>query len=73
MRELVFFATQLPLKLRSVAHYYTTVMNTNRNSRPPNGQCTLVLIDKLKDMAGKTMAEAKETMRLARFYTNTTA
>ena len=29
------FATELPLKLRSVAHFYTTVVNTNY-ARPHN-------------------------------------
>ena len=43
-----FFATELPLKLRSVAHFYTTVVNTNPASRPPNGQRTRVFVDKLK-------------------------
>ena len=33
---------ELPLMLRSVAHFYTTVVNTNCDSRPPNGQCTHV-------------------------------
>ena len=44
--NLYFFATELPLKLWSVAHFYTTVITTN----PPNGQCTRVFVDKLTDM-----------------------
>ena len=37
-REIVLFATKLPLKMRSVADFYTIVTNTNCASRPPNGQ-----------------------------------
>ena len=70
---ILFFATELPLKLRSVAHFYTTVVNTNHTSRPPNGQCICVFVDKLKDMElAKTTAKAKEACRLTRFYTNMT-
>ena len=36
MWELIFFATERPLKLRSVAHFYTNVVNTNRALRTPN-------------------------------------
>ena len=36
--ELVFFPTEVPLKLRSVFYCYITVVNTNRALRPPNGQ-----------------------------------
>ena len=64
---LVYFATELHLKLQSVAHFYTTVVNTNHTLRPRNGQCTRVFVDKLKDMEPeKTMAEAKEACRLTR-------
>ena len=67
MRELVFFATGLPLKLRSGTHFYTTVINTNQALRPHNGQCTRVCVDKLKDMEpANTAAEAKEARRLTR-------
>ena len=45
--ELVFVSTELPLKLWSVAHFYTTVVNSICASRPPNGS---VFVDKLKDM-----------------------
>ena len=44
------FATELPLKLWSVAHFYTSVVNTNCAVRTPNRQCTCVFVDKLKDM-----------------------
>ena len=45
----------------SEVHFYTTVVNTNRTLRPPNGQCTCVFVDKLKDMEpAKTREEAKE-------------
>ena len=37
---LVYFATELHLKLQSVTHFYTTVVNTNHTLRPRNGQCT---------------------------------
>ena len=50
-----------------LCHFYATVINTNRASRPPNGQCTHVFVDKLKDMElAKTTAEAKEACRLTR-------
>ena len=65
MPELILFATEFPLKLRSVAHFYTTVVNTNCPSRSPIGQCTRVFVDKLKDMEpAKTTAEANEACRL---------
>ena len=70
-----FSSTELPLKLLSVAHFNTSVMNTLRAGRPPNGQCTRVFVDKLK---AETMAVAKEACRLTmlknitRFYTNMT-
>ena len=48
-------------------HFYTTVVNINRALRPPNGQCTCVFVDKLKNMEPtKTTAEAKEASRLTR-------
>ena len=37
-----FLLLSCPLKLRIVAHFYTTVVNTNRAPRPRNGQCTRV-------------------------------
>ena len=49
-RVLVFFANELPLKLQSVAHLYTTVCNTNCALGPPDGECTRVFMDKLKDL-----------------------
>ena len=50
--------------MRNVAHFYSTVLNTNHASRLPNGQCTHVFVDKEKDMEpAKTTAEAEEACR----------
>ena len=38
------FATELPLKLRSVAHFYTTVVNTNHALRHPNEHVYMYLL-----------------------------
>ena len=54
MQELVFFATELPLKLRSVVHFYTTVMKTNGALRPIMDSGTRVFVDKMKDMDWQT-------------------
>ena len=54
MRELIFFATELPLKLQSVVHFYATVVNTYLSSRPPNGQCKRKFVDKLKSKKEKS-------------------
>ena len=60
MQELVFFATELPLKLQSV-------VNTNRALGSPNGQWYTCFGDMLKDMEqAETTAEVKEACRLTR-------
>ena len=38
------------LLLCGITHTYLTDHNRNRSSRHPNGQCTRVFVDKLKDM-----------------------
>ena len=64
MREWVFFfATELPLKLRSVVHFYTTVVNTNHALIPPKDSGTHVFVGKLKDMEPP---EAKKACQLTR-------
>ena len=40
-----FLLLSSPLKLGSVVYFYTTVFNTNRALRPPNGQCTRIFVD----------------------------
>ena len=64
--SLLFFTTELPLNLRNVAHFYSTIINTNRASRPPYGQGTLVFIDKLivnkYDGAGKDNCRTERSM-----------
>ena len=59
-KNVYFFATELPLKLRREVHSYTTVVKTNHALRPPTGQGYRV-VDKLKVIEpAKTTPQAKE-------------
>ena len=55
------FCYRAPPKVAECSSLLTTVINTNCASRPPNGQCTRVFVDKQKDMEPtKTTPEDKE-------------